>query len=103
MNTFLCTQNKALTACLALGFMLAGSPAIAQSDLSLQRLKVDPSARFQVRDDETPFFWLGDTAWFIMRLSNDEISHYLSNRAQKGFTGIQVDLNPHAWTNMMAP
>ena len=68
---------------------------------ALQRLKVDPEGRFLVRDDGTPFFWLGDTAWFIMRLTDDEIRYYLSNCIQKGFTGIQVDLNPYAWTDLV--
>jgi len=73
------------------------------SESGLQRLKVEPTGRFLVRDDGRPFFWLGDTAWFIMRLTNDEITYYLSNRVQKGFTVIQVDLNPHAWTNLVSP
>jgi hypothetical protein len=59
MKTFLCTHNKSLTACLALGFMLAGSPAIAQSDPSIQKLKVDPSARFIVRDERNTVLLAG--------------------------------------------
>lgn len=81
--------------------MPGGPPPLSQPAPTLQRLKVDPGGRFLVRDDGTPFFWLGDTAWFIMRLSNDEIRHYLSNRIHKGFTGIQVDLNPYAWTKLV--
>ncbi len=80
-----------------------GTKIRTENGEALQRLKVDPSKRFLVRNDGTPLFWLGDTAWFIMRLTDDEIRGYLSNRVEKGFTGIQVDLNPYAWTNLMAP
>jgi hypothetical protein len=74
-----------------------------QPSKSLPRLKVSKNGRFLVTEDGKPFFWLGDTAWFIMRLSDDEIRYYLSNRVRKGFTGIQVDLNAYAWTNLVLP
>jgi hypothetical protein len=83
--------------CFDLTELLAAPPA------KPTRLKVSASGRFLVQEDGSPFFWLGDTAWFIMRLSDDEIRYYLANRARKGFTGIQVDLNLHAWTEFVLP
>jgi hypothetical protein len=43
-----------------------------------------------VTQDGTPFFWLGDTAWSLTKLTRDEIRRYLTDRAAKGFTVIQV-------------
>ncbi|MFC1718831.1 hypothetical protein ACFL6S_34585, partial [Candidatus Poribacteria bacterium] len=37
-------------------------PRVPDDGEALQRLKVDPGGRFLVRNDGTPFFWLGDTA-----------------------------------------
>lgn len=39
---------------------------------------------------ETPFFWLGDTAWLLLqKVSLDEIEIYLNNRCGKHFNVIQ--------------
>lgn len=53
-------------------------------------LRVSDNGRFLVTKEGTPFFWLGDTAWSLTKLSKDEISRYLADRAAKGFTVIQV-------------
>ncbi len=37
-----------------------------------------------------PFFWLGDTAWWIRRLKPEDAEVYLARRAQQGFNVIQV-------------
>ena len=79
-----------------LPLLLCVAPAIQAAEL-----RVSPNKHYLLKDGQ-PFFWLGDTPWFIMRLTNEEIRGYLSNRAQKGFTGIQVDLNPHAWTDLVS-
>ena len=40
---------------------------------------------------QTPFFWLGDTAWLMFhRLTREQIETYLRNRADKGYTVIQA-------------
>ena len=73
--------------------IITGSEFQNQNSAALQRLKVDPGGRFLVLDDGSPFFWLGDTGWFPWQLgglTDPEIGHWLSNRAGKGFTGIQV-------------
>ena len=42
---------------------------------------------------DSPFFWLGDTAWLMLqKLSEDEIKLYLQNRAGLGFNVIQTVL-----------
>jgi hypothetical protein len=56
-----------------------------------QLLKVSPNKRYIVKQDGTPFFYLGDTAWELFhRLNREEADKYLQNRAEKGFTVIQA-------------
>ncbi len=55
------------------------------------RLKVSENRRFLVREDGTPFFYLGDTAWELFhRLNREEADRYLQDRARKEFTVIQA-------------
>lgn len=57
----------------------------------LPRLKVSENRRFLVRDDGSPFFYLGDTAWELFhRLDRPQADHYLADRAAKGFSVIQA-------------
>ncbi|UCE06825.1 MAG: glycoside hydrolase family 140 protein [bacterium] len=54
-------------------------------------LKVSKNGRFLVYEDDTPFFYLGDTAWELFHcLDHAEADKYLSNRAEKGFNVIQA-------------
>lgn len=56
-----------------------------------QSIQVTPNGRFLQRADGAPFFYLGDTAWQLFhRLTLAESTHYLTNRAAKGFTVIQA-------------
>ena len=42
---------------------------------------------------DTPFFWLGDTAWLLLHLlTREETELYFRNRAEKGFSVIQATL-----------
>jgi hypothetical protein len=69
----------------AVGLALAGTLAVAQ------RLQVSSQRRSVVRDDGTPFFYLGDTAWELFhRLNREEAARYLDDRASKGFTVVQA-------------
>jgi len=44
-------------------------------------------------ENDTPFFWLGDTAWQLFdKLTDDEIRLYLKNRKSLGFNVIQAVL-----------
>ncbi len=47
--------------------------------------------RYLSREDGSPFFYLGDTAWELFhRLNREEAAHYLRERARQGFTAIQA-------------
>ena len=55
------------------------------------KLKVSEDGRHLIFSDDTPFFWLGDTAWELFhRLNREEADVYLEDRAKKGFTVIQA-------------
>ena len=55
-------------------------------------LRVSDNGRY-LQNGETPFYWLGDTAWdLLQRLSVEEAGVYLKNRADKGFNVIQCVL-----------
>jgi hypothetical protein len=77
--------------------LLACAPRLPQAESfaarELPSLRVSDNGRYllQVRRDgsTTPFFWLGDTAWNLHRLDAEEIDHYLTDRAAKGFNLIQ--------------
>jgi Protein of unknown function (DUF4038) len=52
-------RRRATLGCLLLVFFACGTgPAQAAP-----RLKVSPNGRFLVKEDGSPFFYLGDTAW----------------------------------------
>jgi hypothetical protein len=54
-------------------------------------LKVSDNRRYLVYDDDTPFLWIGDTAWSVpQRASDEEWEVYVADRATKHFTLIQV-------------
>jgi hypothetical protein len=58
---------------------------------ALQPLKISESGRYLVHADDSPFFYLGDTAWELFhRLNREEAERYLADRAEKGFTVIQA-------------
>lgn len=55
------------------------------------RIEVSDNGRFLQYADGRPFFYLGDTAWELFhKLSREEAEHYLSDRAEKGFTVVQA-------------
>lgn len=59
--------------------------------LNAQGLRVSKNHHYIVKADGTAFFWLGDTGWELFhRLNREEATHYLENRATKGFTVIQA-------------
>jgi hypothetical protein len=63
----------------------------AAAEKKLLPLRVSESRRFLLTSDGKPFFWLGDTAWELFhRLSREEATRYLEDRAGKGFTVIQA-------------
>src|SRR6516225_3170653 len=55
------------------------------------RLRVSENGRFLVREDGSPFYWFGDTAWELFHRANrEDAHHYLKKRAEQGFTVIQA-------------
>ncbi len=62
------------------------------------RLKVSENGHYLEHEDGKGFFWLGCTAWMLPRLNPSDVDRYLKNRAEKGFTVIQVNV-----TNMKRP
>jgi hypothetical protein len=75
---------------LRLAALLSLSLSIAVQAAS-PRLRVSDNHRFLVKEDGTPFFYLGDTAWELFhRLNREEADRYLENRAKNGFTVIQA-------------
>ena len=56
-----------------------------------QSLKVSSNGRFLVKNDDSPFFWMADTAWELFhRCDSTEVLLYLDKRAQQGFNVIQA-------------
>ncbi|MBV9173470.1 MAG: DUF4038 domain-containing protein [Chloroflexi bacterium] len=61
-------------------------------------LKVSADRHHLVRQDETPWFWLADTAWSIVfKGTPDEWATYLDRRITQGFNVLQVTLLPWRW------
>lgn len=55
----------------------------------MQLLRVSDNKRFLVKEDGTPFFLLGDTAWNLFHLlDRKDANFYLENRAKLGFNVI---------------
>jgi len=80
-----------------LGTVLSAPASEATEKLS--RLKVSDNGRFLVKEDRSPFFWLGDTAWNLFQRTSLEdepnqpgIERYFAARARQGFTVIQATL-----------
>jgi hypothetical protein len=70
--------------------LLSAVLCLGASSASPPPLRVSDNGHFLVAQDGAPFFWLGDTAWSLTKLSKEEIRLYLADRASKGFTVIQV-------------
>jgi hypothetical protein len=63
---------------------------VISENKELKALRVHPNGRYLMQEDGLPFFWLADTAWFIRRLSPQEIDLYLETRARQRFNVIQI-------------
>jgi hypothetical protein len=72
-------------------FLVSLLPFLSAWHLRAQTLSVSENQRYLQTEDGTPFFWLGDTAWELFhRLDRKEATHYLQDRADKGFNVIQA-------------
>ena len=58
-------------------------------------LQIPANGRYIEYKNGSSFLYLGDTAWSLLsRLTKDEVSLYLKNRKEKGFTVIQTVILP---------
>jgi hypothetical protein len=92
-RTLPATRRAALAAVVSLPLLLSCvNVAVGRPPASAtQRLRVAANHRYLEREDGTPFFYLGDTAWELLhRLNREEADLYLADRARKGFTVIQT-------------
>jgi hypothetical protein len=71
--------------------LVAAVICFSEKTEAVSRLKVSENKHFLVKEDGSPFFYLGDTAWELFhRLNREDADFYLTNRAAKGFTVIQA-------------
>lgn len=55
------------------------------------KLAVDEGNRYLKHENGVPFFWLGETGWYLpARLNRDEAEYYLEQCKQKGYNVVQV-------------
>ncbi len=65
--------------------------AFKSEDWGHIKLEISENGHYFQFKDGTPFFWLGDTGWYLfIRLKKEEIKLYLKNRHEKGFNVIQA-------------
>lgn len=81
-----------------------GDDVASDTHLTPPDLAVSEDGRYLVdRRTGEPFPWLGDTAWRIAReLDREEVSRYLRDRHERGFTVIQIvafDRMSGSWKN----
>jgi hypothetical protein len=70
------------------------------SQLPAYPLEISSNNRFLVDQNKQPFFLVGDAAWsLIVQLTKPEVDYYLSNRQQKGFNTLLVNLVDHQFAS----
>ena len=81
---------------LASGFtghtMTSKAKAVHTEGSPMQKLEVSDNKRFLVKEDGTPFVWIGDTLWVWQKLTLSEIEEYLLKRKEQGLNIVQVRL-----------
>lgn len=59
-------------------------------------IKISENGRYFVDSNNNPFLWHGDTCWKLLwEFTLDEAREYLTDRAKRGFTVIQLHMLPH--------
>ena len=72
----------------------------AFSQMAAYPLQVSTNNRFLVDQNNQPFLLVGDAAWsLIVQLARPDINDYLSNRKQKGFNTVLVNLIDHQFAS----
>jgi hypothetical protein len=67
-------------------YLFQGYPALAQ----MQKLKIADNKHFIVKEDGTPFVWIGETNWFFAQLPPATIDSILDKRSSQGFNVMLV-------------
>src|SRR5579885_584187 len=63
-------------------------------------LKVHPSGRYLIDQNNKPFLMVGEAAWsLIVQPSSADVDAYLQDRASKGFNTVLVNLIEHRYAN----
>ncbi|MGB3777732.1 MAG: DUF4038 domain-containing protein, partial [Tunicatimonas sp.] len=71
-------------------FMICLLTTSTLSVAQLQKLRIADNHRFLVKDDGSPFVWIGETNWFFAKLPPTTIDLVLDRRSAQGFTIMQV-------------
>lgn len=80
-----------MTTLLRFVFSLSLLPIFSNATLATEPIAVSSNYRYLIHGENKPFFWLGDTAWLLLKKLNREATiSYLDDRRQKGFNVIQV-------------
>ncbi len=58
--------------------------------VNMQKLRISQNNRFLVKQDGSPFVWIGDTNWFFAKLPPTTIERILDQRMNQGFTVMLV-------------
>ena len=61
----------------------------AGSDQEMPFLSVSEDGHYLIKEGK-PFFWLGDTGWFLFTQPPQDVEMYIQNRAGHGFNTLQV-------------
>ncbi|MGB3586739.1 MAG: DUF4038 domain-containing protein, partial [Tunicatimonas sp.] len=56
----------------------------------MQKLRIGDNHRFLVKEDGSPFVWIGETNWFFAKLPPATIDSILNKRNAQGFTMMMV-------------
>lgn len=56
----------------------------------MQKLKLSDNKRFLVKEDGSPFVWIGETNWFFAKLNPSVIDRILKTRSAQGYTIMSV-------------
>ncbi len=70
-------------------FLSLISASLAQG-ATLPQLRISDNGRYLAKEDGSPFLYLADTAWSMLNWTRQDVDTYLQDRAQKGFTVIQI-------------
>lgn len=76
-------------------FILFSISLRSLAQINPHRIVISANHHFLQYENGKPFFWLGDTGWYLFsKLNREEVKVYLKNRHDKGFNVIQCMVIP---------